>query len=254
MPTYAEQRRPAGRFPAADLGGDRRPGRAAGRPGGSRRRAAARPSKRSTSDQPDDRTSVKNRWTSIMQPHPTMPPTASPPPAGASFFRWLTYGARRGRAAAVLGIPLVGYFFGPAKRRRVHWVALGPVDSFPPDETRLVTFDNPLRQPWDGMTAHTGVYVRNRRPGTDAARRPVPGPRRQLRPPGLPGVVVPAVGPVHVSLPRRRLLRQRRTRLRPAAARAVPLRLAGRGRPARDPGAALSDACRTRSEQSAEIA
>ena len=24
-----------------------------------------------------------------------------------------------------------------------------------------MTFDNPLRQPWDGMTAHTGVYVRN---------------------------------------------------------------------------------------------
>ncbi len=25
----------------------------------------------------------------------------------------------------------------------------------------MILFDNPLRQPWDGMTAHTGVYVRN---------------------------------------------------------------------------------------------
>ena len=23
-----------------------------------------------------------------------------------------------------------------------------------------MTFDNPIRQPWDGMAAHTGVYVR----------------------------------------------------------------------------------------------
>ena len=23
----------------------------------------------------------------------------------------------------------------------------------------MVTFNNPLRQPWDGMTAHTGVFV-----------------------------------------------------------------------------------------------
>jgi menaquinol-cytochrome c reductase iron-sulfur subunit len=32
---------------------------------------------------------------------------------------------------------------------------------FPVNETRLVTFDNPIRQPWDGVTARTGVYVRN---------------------------------------------------------------------------------------------
>ena len=32
---------------------------------------------------------------------------------------------------------------------------------FPLNETRLETFDNPLGQPWDGMAAHMGVYVRN---------------------------------------------------------------------------------------------
>ena len=46
---------------------------------------------------------------------------------------------------------------------------LGSVDDFPPDETRLVTFDNPIRQPWDGMAAHTGVYVRHQ--GKDERRR-----------------------------------------------------------------------------------
>jgi Rieske Fe-S protein len=62
-------------------------------------------------------------------------------------------------ATAILSIPLVGYLLGERKRP-VDWVPLGPVGSFSPDETRLVTFDNPIRQPWDGLSAHTGVYVR----------------------------------------------------------------------------------------------
>src|SRR4029078_3204980 len=45
--------------------------------------------------------------------------------------------------------------------REIHWVALGEVDRFPVNQTRLQNFDNPLRQPWDGMTSLTGVYVRN---------------------------------------------------------------------------------------------
>lgn len=62
-------------------------------------------------------------------------------------------------AAVVLSIPLVGYFFGLRKREEF-WVDVGPVADFPLGETRRVTFDNPLRQPWDGMTALTIVYVR----------------------------------------------------------------------------------------------
>jgi menaquinol-cytochrome c reductase iron-sulfur subunit len=74
------------------------------------------------------------------------------------FFRWLT-GALGAVASAMAGIPLVGYFLGQRKRG-VYWVAMGPVKDFPRNETRMITFDNPLRQPWDGMTAYTGVYVR----------------------------------------------------------------------------------------------
>lgn len=76
-----------------------------------------------------------------------------------SFLEWLTVGLSVA-AAAVLGIPLVGYFFG-VRKREVHWVTLEEVDRFPINETRLKSFDSPLRQPWDGITALTGVYVRN---------------------------------------------------------------------------------------------
>jgi Rieske Fe-S protein len=70
---------------------------------------------------------------------------------------WLVGGA----AAVVFTVPLLGYLLGSLRRREEKWVALGPVGKFPRNDTRMVTFDNPIRQPWDGMTAHTGVYVRN---------------------------------------------------------------------------------------------
>jgi menaquinol-cytochrome c reductase iron-sulfur subunit len=80
-------------------------------------------------------------------------------PGRRSFFRWLT-GGLGALAALAVGLPFVGYLLGQRKRA-VQWVDLGPVDDFPPDETRLVDFDNPIRQPWDGLTAHIGVFVRN---------------------------------------------------------------------------------------------
>ncbi|HEV3260001.1 MAG TPA: Rieske 2Fe-2S domain-containing protein [Gemmataceae bacterium] len=84
----------------------------------------------------------------------------SPTPLGRrTFFQWLTYGLSAA-AAAVLGAPLAGYFLG-IRKRDVHWVSVDAVNRFPVNETRLKTFDNPLGQAWDGMTALTGVYVRN---------------------------------------------------------------------------------------------
>jgi Rieske Fe-S protein len=50
-------------------------------------------------------------------------------------------------------------------------VKLGPVEKFPLHETHMVTFENPLRQPWDGVAAHTGVFVRNHGDERDAANR-----------------------------------------------------------------------------------
>jgi len=76
-----------------------------------------------------------------------------------TLFQWLTFGLSA-LAVTVLGAPLLGYFFGVRKREE-HWVTVGDADQFAVNETRLCTFDNPLRQPWDGITALTGVYVRN---------------------------------------------------------------------------------------------
>jgi menaquinol-cytochrome c reductase iron-sulfur subunit len=91
----------------------------------------------------------------------TSDPTAQqgePMPGRRSFFSLLTYGLG-GVAAVLAGIPYVGYLFG-ARKAPVDWVLLGPVADFPLNETRLVNFDSPISRPWDGMVAHTGVYVR----------------------------------------------------------------------------------------------
>jgi menaquinol-cytochrome c reductase iron-sulfur subunit len=98
-------------------------------------------------------------------------------PAGATperrtFMRWLTYGLGA-LAAAAAGVPFVGYLSG-ARKARVNWINLGPVTGFPPNQTRRVTFDNPIRQPWDGIVAHTNVYVRydgENAEATDAAKK-----------------------------------------------------------------------------------
>jgi Rieske Fe-S protein len=89
--------------------------------------------------------------------NPSAPP-AGPLPGRRTFFHWLTYGLGAVAAAAV-SIPFVGYLFG-ARKASVDWFPLGPIDDFPLNQTRRVTFVNPIRQPWDGMVANTGVYVR----------------------------------------------------------------------------------------------
>jgi Rieske Fe-S protein len=96
-----------------------------------------------------------------------MAPDSNPPPSEhsgdpalgrRSFLGWLTYGLGA-LAAAAVGLPFVGYLFG-ARKAPVKWVPLDPIKDFPQDQTRLVTFESPIRQPWDGMVAHTGVFVR----------------------------------------------------------------------------------------------
>ncbi len=83
----------------------------------------------------------------------------TPPPTGRRKFLRLFTAIFSAIAAAVLSIPLAGYFFG-SRKRSLLWVDLGPVADFPLNQTRRVDFDNPLRQPWDGVTALTGVYAR----------------------------------------------------------------------------------------------
>jgi menaquinol-cytochrome c reductase iron-sulfur subunit len=94
-------------------------------------------------------------------------PTTSPserPSRRQVVFQWATYGLG-GLASVIVGLPLVGYLLG-SKKRTEHWVPLGRIEDFEVGETRRVMFENPIRQPWDGLTAMTGVYVR-RQPEDD---------------------------------------------------------------------------------------
>ena len=65
--------------------------------------------------------------------------------------------------AAMVGVPVVGYVFGAAHRRTdgQSWIELGPVGKFPAGETRLATYENPVRVAWDGATAKVACWVRH---------------------------------------------------------------------------------------------
>ncbi len=76
-----------------------------------------------------------------------------------NFLQWITYGLLAA-AGALVALPLVGFVLG-LRKRKVEWIPLGPVTSFPLNETVSRTFDNQIKDPWDRLTAKTGVYVRN---------------------------------------------------------------------------------------------
>src|SRR2546430_9390928 len=89
--------------------------------------------------------------------------------------------ALSGLAAALAGIPIVGYIFGPVRGRAGQaWIKLGSAGSFPEGETRLATDQNPFRVPWGGPPAEIACLVR--RIGGD----PVPGVAVHLAPLRLP--------------------------------------------------------------------
>jgi menaquinol-cytochrome c reductase iron-sulfur subunit len=103
-------------------------------------------------------------------PTPTVSPSDSERPSRRNFlFRWATR-ALGALASAAVGLPLVGYLLG-SRRQDEQWVGLGRVEDFTAGETRLVTFETPLRQPWDGMAAMTGVYVRRQAPDGEEPNR-----------------------------------------------------------------------------------
>ena len=79
--------------------------------------------------------------------------------------RWMLMKAGvlfNGLVGIALAIPIVRYLLGPVRPDSDYnsWVTLGPIDSFPMGETRLVTFTNPWRRPWDGQTDDIPCYVR----------------------------------------------------------------------------------------------
>lgn len=98
-----------------------------------------------------------------MEPSTHTPAGPAEPQMGRrAFFQWLTAGLGA-IATVILGAPVVAFLLGVPKKppQDELWVSLGPPGDFPENETLMRTFQNPLQQPWDGMAAHTGVFVRN---------------------------------------------------------------------------------------------
>ena len=68
-----------------------------------------------------------------------------------------------GAVGAVLAVPIIGYFLGPAMKRSSSvnsWITLGPLSDFPEGETRLVNYRNPVTTLWDGETGDIPCWVR----------------------------------------------------------------------------------------------
>ena len=64
-------------------------------------------------------------------------------------------------AAAMVGIPIIGFVFASFRKTPPVWISLGPVTQFPENSTRMASFLNPYRRPEDGPTAHIPVWVRH---------------------------------------------------------------------------------------------
>ncbi len=64
-------------------------------------------------------------------------------------------------AAALAGIPIIGFIFGSVRRHPGQaWIKLGPIATFPEGQTRLAIYDNPFRVAWDGPTGKIACWVR----------------------------------------------------------------------------------------------
>jgi len=85
------------------------------------------------------------------------------PPAGTSRRSFL-FGlgvALNAFAAALFAIPVIAYILSPVRRFAwLAWTPLGPLASFPENETRLATYQNPFVKPWDGETSKIPCWVR----------------------------------------------------------------------------------------------
>jgi menaquinol-cytochrome c reductase iron-sulfur subunit len=64
-------------------------------------------------------------------------------------------------AAAMVGVPVVGFIIGPLLRKTPEtWRELGPAEKFAIGETVKVSFRDPSPLAWAGITAETGAWLR----------------------------------------------------------------------------------------------
>jgi menaquinol-cytochrome c reductase iron-sulfur subunit len=64
--------------------------------------------------------------------------------------------------ASIIAVPIIGYVFSSFRRKGDFnsWIALGSLDKFPENQTRLASYRNPYTRPWDGTTADIPCWVR----------------------------------------------------------------------------------------------
>lgn len=78
------------------------------------------------------------------------------------FLAWLSLGLG-GLTGAIIGLPVVGFFFAPIARSR-HlprvWRSVGAVDQFAIGQTVEVSFQDSSPLPWSGQTAQTAAWLR----------------------------------------------------------------------------------------------
>ena len=90
---------------------------------------------------------------------------SGPEPSRRGFLFWLG-AAINGIAAVLIAIPVVGYLISPWKSGSWQtWIDVGGVEEFPKGQTRLATYINPFRTPWDGYTAETQCWVKREKSG-----------------------------------------------------------------------------------------
>jgi Rieske Fe-S protein len=70
-----------------------------------------------------------------------------------------------GIVGVALAVPIVSYLMSPVIRGKKigyeSWLSLGRLEQFPPGQTRLATYKNPVVNPWDGKTGDIACWVRN---------------------------------------------------------------------------------------------
>src|SRR5438067_8166373 len=76
------------------------------------------------------------------------------------FLANLTFGVS-GLIGVAIGVPLIGYIFGPLIRRAPNsWQAVGKAADFTVGQTKLASLDDASSLPWAGLTSTTAVWVR----------------------------------------------------------------------------------------------
>ena len=76
------------------------------------------------------------------------------------FLANVTFGLS-GLIAAMVGVPLIGYIFGPLIKQAPNtWQTIGQLSEFPMGQTVLAKLTDPSSLPWAGQASETAVWVR----------------------------------------------------------------------------------------------